>query len=77
MQDTVCECGHWAEEHVFGYGECFSCPVESKCHKFTFSPEYNTAEAIADRGGYHWQQPCVCALCVEDIISGIDTREVI
>lgn len=58
--DTVCACGHWWEEHDNG-GPCGGCDAASAgtmdtaedlaAHVFEFWPEYNTPEAIADRGG--------------------------
>lgn len=46
IQDTVCECNHWHEEH---YGECGA--PDCKCVGFLADPEASTAGAIANRGG--------------------------
>lgn len=73
-RDSICNCGHWTEEHdSTGCDTCnnFYGPDEAApCLAFVLSPEQNTAEAIANRGGRHWIQPCFCALCVEDAILG-------
>ena len=53
MEDTICRCGYWYEEHdEIGFG----------CPRFEYSDELNTPEAIADRGGEHWGT-CTCNLC--------------
>lgn len=46
IQDTVCECNHWYEEHenACGVPEC-------DCPSFLADPELSTAASIADRGG--------------------------
>lgn len=60
MKDTICTCNHWYEEHCVGAAHaCGACG----CEKFSYCPEYNTVEYIADRGCEH-EQPCSCAYCV-------------
>jgi hypothetical protein len=52
IQDTICECGHWYDEHDGCY--CAGCDVGGLCdpdHFFLADPEASTPEAIADRGG--------------------------
>ena len=71
--DTVCECGHWFEEHHPEFGDCDACPTDSPCDTFTYSPEENAPWAIADRGSGPEDHaaghadaglpPCVCAMC--------------
>lgn len=54
IQDTICECNHWYDEHEHGT-YCFApdCP----CEGFIADPDASTAEAIADRGGDPGQWP--------------------
>lgn len=50
--DTVCECGHWYEEHDDGFCEgCAVGGVLDPSHPFAFDPAENTVEAITNRGG--------------------------
>lgn len=61
--DTVCECGHWFEEHAEGDMDepwskdiCAGCDaagheVDVIVHDFKFDPEQNTFDMIVDRGG--------------------------
>lgn len=71
-KDTICVCCHWFEEHsIDGSGTpCDTCAgnasdvhEEPCCTNFTFDPEQNTPESIADRGGKHDLAECDCALC--------------
>jgi hypothetical protein len=48
IQDTICECNHWYEEH--SYGTACEAPGCS-CVGFLADPDASTAAAIADRGG--------------------------
>lgn len=52
-KDTVCQCGHWYEEHTTRGGACFAptCEEIGCCSKFTYDPNQNTIQDIADRGG--------------------------
>lgn len=56
VEDTVCRCGHWHDEHAHG-GACVSCAANvnagdfTSCAGFEADPEQSTPEAIADRGG--------------------------
>lgn len=59
-EDTICECGHWYDEHDCEMGAdpvidawCGACACES----FRFSESASTPEAIADRGGDPEQWP--------------------
>lgn len=54
IQDTICECNHWYEEHDVGT-EC-GAPL-CQCLGFVADPALSTAEAIADRGGDPDQWP--------------------
>jgi hypothetical protein len=48
IQDTVCECGHWYEEHEV----CGPCNAPGcECAMHLADPNESTAEAIAWRGG--------------------------
>ena len=54
IADTVCECGHWYDEHDCAMGDdpiadawCGACD----CNTFRFSEAASKPEAIADRGG--------------------------
>lgn len=57
IQDTICVCGHWYEEHGYddGRGEfCAGCSASGNVepdHSFLADVDASTAEAIADRGG--------------------------
>ena len=48
IADTICECGHWYEEHDSG-NDC--CAPGCICQWFEFSEKESTSAAIADRGG--------------------------
>lgn len=55
IQDTICECGHWYDEHSIGVVcEAPGCA----CPGFIADPEQSTAAQIADRGGdpYFWPE---------------------
>jgi hypothetical protein len=60
IEDQVCFCGHWYDEHsrtdAEGPAHCESCyqsevPDNGDEHDFAFDWKENTPEAIADRGG--------------------------
>lgn len=69
MNDTVCQCGHWFEEHG---PECAGCDAGGHldCTAFVFDPAENTPEAIASRGGdpAYWPQH------VKDAAAGVTER---
>lgn len=46
LEDQVCECGHWFDEHPDDY-----------CSEHVYSPELSSPSAIADRGGDPEQWP--------------------
>ncbi len=46
MDDTICACGHWFEEHD---SKCNAPGCE--CLSFTYSTTESSPQAIADRGG--------------------------
>jgi hypothetical protein len=48
IQDTICECVHWYDEHDYGT-ECQA--PDCTCGRFLMSPALSTPAAIADRGG--------------------------
>jgi hypothetical protein len=53
IQDTICGCGHWYDEHVHG-GRCEGCEASASrcaCASFVADPVQSTPEAIAARGG--------------------------
>lgn len=57
-RDTVCECGHWWEEHIEPRDGnaplcegCVAGRLGGAEHGFVFDPTYNTPDEIADRGG--------------------------
>lgn len=64
IQDTVCGCGHWYDEHgpsgmyrgaeIARYLACRA--PGCGCVSYVADPERSTADAVADRGGEpeHW-----------------------
>jgi hypothetical protein len=56
--DTICECGHWYEEHHESAGINIGCLApECPCQAFVFSAEETNPEMIFDRGGASWAWP--------------------
>lgn len=52
LADTVCECGHWYEEHVGPIGACVACADSVPCAHSSFRPceEFQqSAEQTAER----------------------------
>jgi hypothetical protein len=55
-EDTICECGHWYDEHDCERGadpiaDAFCGAPGCECESFRFSESASTPAAIADRGG--------------------------
>lgn len=59
--DTVCECGHWYEEHDVYGGPCTA--PHCQCQTHLYASDLNTPEAIADRAGGEHDRYCGCAFC--------------
>lgn len=55
LEDTVCVCGHWYEEHDLPLGgapsDAFCAAPGCSCESYEYSPSASTPSAIADRGG--------------------------
>lgn len=50
--DTICECGHWHDEHDADEHDAGACGAPAcECSAFRFSERESMPDAIADRGG--------------------------
>lgn len=68
IEDTICACGHWHDEHT-GPNPRAECQApDCSCDLFNVDREASTPEAIADRGGdpAYWPEHVKRALPLDD-----------